>query len=206
VGTELREVDQYIYANPLTRSLTEMGHWACSGLTLSGGRVLDLGCGSGRYAKRVRSSYLGVDHSGEMVKKASCVGSVVRADAGGLPFRDDSIPVVVASGLLEHLPNLAQVLVEVRRILVEGGELIVLQPCENLLYRLGRRMTTARHARSVGIDYPRYLKREHIWTCTQVLEIADQVLTRDLSVGIPFGIPVIGVNVYVAVRYTKKRQ
>ena len=83
--------------------------------------VLDLGCGDKPYLpyfKGVASTYVGVDvHPGEYV-------DVVGA-AESLPFAESSFDVVVATQMLEHVPDPPQVIREVNRVLRPGGLLLL---------------------------------------------------------------------------------
>jgi SAM-dependent methyltransferase len=101
-----------------------------------GGTVVDLSCGSGLMSRRlVRSgryaSVLALDYSEEMLRETSrrfdqegipSEGvSLVRADAGALPLRSESIDGVHAGAALHCWPRLETSLAEVSRVLRPGG-------------------------------------------------------------------------------------
>lgn len=103
-----------------------------------GERILDLGCGEGRHAI---SAYMakdldavGVDLSmkdlqttrerfGEFLEPDNTNKSLVIsvANAGNLPFEDESFDKVICSEVLEHIPNYRQVIDEINRVLKTGG-------------------------------------------------------------------------------------
>jgi 2-polyprenyl-6-hydroxyphenyl methylase/3-demethylubiquinone-9 3-methyltransferase len=99
---------------------------------LAGRRVLDLGCGQGRFARALTehgARVVGLDVSRAMLAQA--VGSGldrIRASARRLPFESASFDGVVAIEVFEHLaPRAVEgVLGEVRRVLCDGGILIVI--------------------------------------------------------------------------------
>ena len=77
------------------------------------GKVLDLGCGSGRNFMKVKGlDWTAVDFSGEMVgyakKKAGDFGmdvDVVKADSTKLPFGDDSFDAVVCYAVVHCIDS-----------------------------------------------------------------------------------------------------
>jgi len=93
-------------------------------------RVLEVGCGTGALAKAVVEAlpevdYLATDQSAAMVEAAARLGvDAVRAEAGDLPFDDDSFDVVIAAWMLYHVPDLDEALSEIRRVLRPGGTLL----------------------------------------------------------------------------------
>ena len=99
-------------------------------------RLLDLGCGPGvllraldASAPRVRAAGLdaGIDRLRE-ARAAPTPFPLLCADAQRLPFRDASFERVLAAEVLEHLPDDAAALAEIRRVLVPGGLLAVSVP------------------------------------------------------------------------------
>jgi ubiquinone/menaquinone biosynthesis C-methylase UbiE len=84
--------------------------------------VLDLGCGDGAFLRQVVRSVgcaaLGVDL--HPARPASGVW-VVRGDVCRLPLRDATVNAAFASNLLHHLSEPALCLLEVARVLVDGG-------------------------------------------------------------------------------------
>jgi 2-polyprenyl-6-hydroxyphenyl methylase/3-demethylubiquinone-9 3-methyltransferase len=98
---------------------------------LDGLRVLDLGCGAGRFGQRLGelgSSVIGIDPSVGMLGRASAGFSRVLGSARRLPFADGSFDAVVAIEVIEHIPRegLGATLAEVLRVLRVGGTLVVI--------------------------------------------------------------------------------
>ena len=100
-----------------------------------GERVLDLGCGAGRFVAALREA--GADPVGvELAEaaleraRANAPGADLRlvADDGSLPLEHASIDLVWCSEVLEHVPDTAHLLLEVRRVLRPGGRLLVTVP------------------------------------------------------------------------------
>lgn len=95
-------------------------------------RVLDLGCGTGRYALPLTRAGLGVvgaDRSAEMLdvlerKRAGTRVAVVRCDAEALPFRR-AFDAVLFAHFLHLVPSLAKLAEELRRALLPGAHLVL---------------------------------------------------------------------------------
>ena len=96
---------------------------------LAGRRLLDLGCGKGRFARalcREGAAVVGLDLSAAMLGEATGIERV-RASARRLPFRPASFDAVVAVEVFEHLAprSLDLVCGEIRRVLRPGGTLVI---------------------------------------------------------------------------------
>ncbi len=96
-------------------------------------RVLDLATGTGDLAlllqdRLPRAEIIGADFSAEMLKVAQQKGlnRTVLADARQLPFDDESFDVVTIAFGLRNLPDWAEGLREMHRILRPAGHLLVL--------------------------------------------------------------------------------
>jgi len=122
------------------RSLSEqnMATWLNLIAKLSGAskgtRVLDLGCGTGRFslpiANRLGFEVTGVDSSAEMLAKAQQKDSNsdvdwMLEDASALTFSDGSFDVVFMSHLLHHVDSPLTVLKECHRVLVPSGVILI---------------------------------------------------------------------------------
>lgn len=112
----------------------------------TGGRVLDLACGTGDIAGLFRETIvdvqvIGADFSANMLAEArrrfsDADISWQACDANQLPFRDDSFDAVTFGYLLRNVDDSAHVLGEVRRVLKPGGRAVCLDttpPEKNLL-------------------------------------------------------------------------
>jgi len=92
--------------------------------------MLEVGCGTGEFAARVRSALPGtelvaVDQSERLVDVTATRGVTARqADVQDLPFADDTFDVVAALWMLYHVPDLQRGLAEIRRVLRPGGTLV----------------------------------------------------------------------------------
>ncbi|MCC6629779.1 MAG: tRNA (guanosine(37)-N1)-methyltransferase TrmD [Chloroflexi bacterium] len=112
--------------------------WALDQARWTGGEtVLDVGCGNGRALHRLvtrpapPARLLGIDRSAGMLAAArqhwppaAPVPPLVAADAVALPLADAACDTVLAMHMLYHVPDLAATLVELRRVLRPGGQLL----------------------------------------------------------------------------------
>jgi SAM-dependent methyltransferase len=88
------------------------------------GICLEVGCGTGVYADRVRQlgwRPVGVDLSHGMLRYAKDRLPVARADAERLPIGTGAVPAVIAVMVHTDMPNYPAVLNEVSRVLETGG-------------------------------------------------------------------------------------
>ncbi len=96
-------------------------------------RVLDVGCGTGLLAARIRrelpgAHVVGCDFSRGMLERASRGGRVsapVQASALALPFRDRSFDAVASTEAFHWFPDQRLALRELHRVLVPRGRLLV---------------------------------------------------------------------------------
>jgi SAM-dependent methyltransferase len=95
-----------------------------------GSFVLDAGCGSGRifrYELAEGCRIVGVDIGRELRDNPN-VDERVRGDVQRLPFADASFDAVLASHVMEHLPQPELAMAEVARVLRPGGRFLLLTP------------------------------------------------------------------------------
>jgi 2-polyprenyl-3-methyl-5-hydroxy-6-metoxy-1,4-benzoquinol methylase len=109
----------------------------------SGERVLDVGCGDGRFAGELRGAgarVVAADVAEEPLRRARSryVGLDVRLipTCGRWPLEDSSFDVVWAGEVIEHVADTAGWLSEVRRVLRPHGRLLLSTPNLGLLTRL----------------------------------------------------------------------
>jgi ubiquinone/menaquinone biosynthesis C-methylase UbiE len=98
---------------------------------LSGKRVLDVGCGKGRFARIVqehnpKAEVWGLDISEEMLKH---VPAPIHTRAGSmteLPFEDGWFDAAYATESLEHAVEIERAIAEMCRVLRPGGRLAII--------------------------------------------------------------------------------
>ncbi|WPO75582.1 MULTISPECIES: class I SAM-dependent methyltransferase [unclassified Streptomyces] len=120
-----------------------------------GSRVLDAGCGTGRALPPLRDAVgasgvvLGADLTPAMLVAAKEAGrdrdgQLLLADVARLPLLAESLDAVFGAGLIAHLPDPAENLRELRRVVRPGGLLALFHPIGRaaLATRQGRRITS----------------------------------------------------------------
>ncbi|HUK37608.1 MAG TPA: class I SAM-dependent methyltransferase [Methanomicrobiales archaeon] len=81
------------------------------------GTVVDLGDTNGIFLRSLGKKGIGVNLSGPAVRSLRARGlETLQADIGSLPFRDDSVDVVLLFETLEHVPDPIRVLREIGRV------------------------------------------------------------------------------------------
>lgn len=106
------------------------------------GRILDNGCGIGNMIEMLSSEdVVGLDISEKMLIKAKTRGKkVLRGDSMHLPFANCSFDIVLGRSLLHHLPDPAQGVDEMHRVLKRGGELLIVDTNQSVLNTLPRKI------------------------------------------------------------------
>ncbi len=95
--------------------------------------MIDLGCGDGVFSSAVFPAGLafGVDRGTRTTQQALHQGqyrAIVQADGHDLPFATGSLKTVFSNSVIEHIPDLDNLLSEIARILEPGGRLICSVP------------------------------------------------------------------------------
>jgi SAM-dependent methyltransferase len=115
-------------------SSVDARRWALDRIPWRGGeRVVDLGCGNGRYLPLARergaSSVVGCDLSAGMlagIDRAANGGFLVQADAQSLPLATGAIDVALAMHMLYHVARVAVAAREMRRVVRPDGTLLAM--------------------------------------------------------------------------------
>jgi SAM-dependent methyltransferase len=100
------------------------------------GPHLDFGCNKGEFLNRLRDKkdgrLVGVDVSEEAVKAGRALFPeleiIKTGEAAHLPFDDASFESITVLDVLEHVYEQAELLVELNRVLKDGGKLLVTVP------------------------------------------------------------------------------
>jgi len=133
VGSFGRQWNRYDVARPEEDEATFEAKTGVAPRALAGLRVLDAGCGGGRYARLLGehgAEVLGVDLSSAVDKAASlCAGlpnvQIVQADLLDLPVAESAFDLVFSIGVLHHSPDPRRAFAEIARRVKPGGRLAV---------------------------------------------------------------------------------
>lgn len=173
------------------------------------GRVLEVGAGSGHhlpYMKEKFDQYVMTDSSDDMLKIASQKYTkhlleksliIEKQDAASLSYPDYSFDRLIATHVLEHLPNPVGVLKEWNRVVRPNGVISIVLPCDpGLLWRLGRCLGPRRNARKVGLAYDYLQAAEHVNSIFNLTVFIQHHFENLSELWYPARIPVADMNLF----------
>jgi ubiquinone/menaquinone biosynthesis C-methylase UbiE len=123
---DLPWVQRMVYRAPQDAVIAELRTGACRS-------VLDIGCGTGLLAARIRRELPGVDVVGcdfargmlARARRRDPAAAWVQGDAGLLPFQSGTFDAVVSTEAFHWFPDKAAALCEFHRVLRPGGRLML---------------------------------------------------------------------------------
>lgn len=173
------------------------------------GRVLEVGAGSGHhlpYLKNKFDQYVMTDGSDDMLKIAAKKYSeqlsdksliIEKQDATSLSYSDQSFDRLIATHVLEHLPNPVEVLKEWNRVVRPNGVISIVLPCDpGMLWRLGRHLGPRRNAKKAGISYDYLQAAEHVNSIFNLVVFIQHHFDHLSEMWYPARIPVADVNLF----------
>jgi ubiquinone/menaquinone biosynthesis C-methylase UbiE len=155
----------------------------------AGERVLDLGCGTGRFSALAAASgalTTGVDVAEAALERARTAYPELDFRRvpfdGPLPLDDNSFDLVWASEVIEHVADTATWLSETRRVLAPGGRLLITTPAHGRLRLLVH-----------GIE--RYSDPQgdhlHLYTARSLRGLLEEFGFAEVNVGAASGSPLL---------------
>ena len=132
-----QDAAKYGTSNPVVQRLLAAWMTKLQGvLGPAGGPVVDVGIGEGFACERMfpaGTEVIGLEYRHDKAVVASGrlpSASLVRGDAGVLPFPDRTAALVTSIEVLEHLPGYEQAVTEMARICAPSGRLVISVPWE----------------------------------------------------------------------------
>lgn len=118
-----------------------LGRWRRQLVARAKGRVLEVGCGTGRNLGLYAAPVVGIDIELDALlkaKKRAPGARLVLASAEALPFPPASFDTVVSCLVFCSVPNVPKGLAEIGRVLHDGGELHMMEHVRHERPFLGR--------------------------------------------------------------------
>jgi SAM-dependent methyltransferase len=136
------------------------------------GRILEAGCGAGRYVKYLHDrgyDCVGIEYNKrtvENVKKKWRDIRVIVGDVEQMPFEDNSFNGILSVGVVEHfLEGPQKPLAEMLRVLEPGGVALITVPCLNWLRRIKGPLCGIKHILRVNPILRKIFKKKTLNHC-----------------------------------------
>ncbi len=105
------------------------------------GKVLDLGCGDGHFTSKTLPGFevQGIDPAFSSLRDAKRLdyfSELICSNGDLLPYKKSSFDTIISNSVLEHIPDVDSVIIEVARVLSKGGKFIISVPNSNFTKNL----------------------------------------------------------------------
>ena len=158
---------------------------------IHGGKVLDIGCGSGQFIAILMQSlgsfdsFTGVDVDDKILEDArskfrSETFNFIKASSQSLPFEDASFDFVSISKALHHMENDRQTLAEMKRVLKHGGYFLISEMIRDGLSETQQSHLLYHHLRS-EIDQLLGISHHNTYLRSDLLDLIGSVGLDELS-------------------------
>lgn len=150
--------------------------------------VLDLGCGSGRYLKRLRAAgarvVVGLDLAAAMLRRSRRFGSaLVEGQMAALPFPSATFDLVLSSLAIGHEPWLVRTVAEMARVLRPEGTVLYSDMHPEAARRGWRRTFRSPSGRILDLPHTVHDRAAHLAACSaaglRVGHVAEPVVDFD---------------------------
>lgn len=171
------------------------GHKFISGIPKKNKVVVDFGCGSGYHAEFENlieiDKYYFVDQNletTEYLRNIKKFPNVILSNGKNIELDDNSIDYFICSHILEHIPNLNEVLENIYKKLKSDGSIILVAPCDpGYLWNLLTRFSPNRkRLKFLGLDYIEIMKYEHVNSFEKVKKELEKLFKVEYFKYFPF--------------------
>lgn len=117
---------------------------------------LDAGCGTGLNLRHLPAGSTGIDinpRNVAIIRTRLPQQNVVLGDIEAMPFDDATFNTVLCTEVLEHVPDTAKAIAEIRRVLRPGGIFIGSTPARSPIWRLRFLSSTCPHDEPFHNEY-----------------------------------------------------
>jgi ubiquinone/menaquinone biosynthesis C-methylase UbiE len=170
--------------------------------------ILEVGAGTGEHLTYVRHPFdhytvTDLDEKALIVAKnkvsekilPKCIFDI--QNACQLDYPDNSFDRLIATHVLEHLPEPHLVLKEWKRVVKPEGIISILIPTDpGVAWRLGRTLGPRRQAKKRGIAYDYIMAREHVNSCTNLVALLRHYFPTHRERWWPTRIPSVDINLF----------
>lgn len=118
--------------------------------------ALDAGAGTGLNLRHLPPGSTGIDinpRNVAVLRKRLPQQTIVEGDIEHMPFADGAFGTVVCTEVLEHVPDAAVALGEIKRVLSTGGVLVGSVPARSLVWKLRFLSSTCPHSEPFHNEY-----------------------------------------------------
>lgn len=217
LSLNVESYDSANYSSGLVGRVMTRGHQLLDAMAdyPSTADIIEVGAGSGAHlaeVKRPFRSYTLTDGNEAMLDMARRRHghregvSFRNENAAALSVPDSSYDRLIATHVLEHMPDPHLVLREWHRVVRPGGTIALIQPCDpGLAWRLGRLFGPRRIGEKNGLPYDYFMAREHINPIFNLTALIDYYFERHEDLWWPLRVPAADLNLlYVTTIHVTK--